>query len=665
VGLLVAIFALQPNSLAQHLGAVATDTVVAQHKVTYIDRQATAAKRHQAMDAVQPAYVNDPHTAQIRTQQATAFFNRAAPIISSQQRVSEKLIAIRHLVPVGLTSTDLQEFASLTPADFQIVRDRSISLLTQAQAWHFDSNQTATTELQLLSTVSSRVTLLQRASIGEVLSTFLAATLSLDSKATAARKKAAAARVAPVTSTIFPGEVIVRRGDMVTPAVMEKLRALGLQHSQVKWQDTLASFLFSGTIVLMLFWYLHSFHGVVPSNPRLLLLIDVSILATVLGAQILAPGHVLLPYFLPVAAAPTFAAVLIAPEACIAIALSMAVLSGWISAGSFELTVYYFLTSAAGVLAIRHIRRVKQFILAGGYIAVFAALTILAFGLVQQNYDIVAMEDFAAAAGFNGLVSASLALGGFALLSEYFGVTTSLQLLELGQPNQPLLRRLMVKAPGTYNHSLIIASMVEHAAEEIGADSLVAKAGAMYHDIGKSVNPHAFIENQLGRGNIHDELRPEESARLIRGHVTQGLRLARQHRLPRVILDAIAEHHGTMTISYFLHRAHEFGTLSSDLSLYSYPGPKPQTRETALIMLADACESAVRSMTDHAPDRIEDMVDRIFRERIELGQLSECPLTLADLEAAREAFLSVLNGLYHPRIEYPEPSESMERGLAQ
>jgi putative nucleotidyltransferase with HDIG domain len=212
--------------------------------------------------------------------------------------------------------------------------------------------------------------------------------------------------------------------------------------------------------------------------------------------------------------------------------------------------------------------------------------------------------------------------------------------------------------------------MVEHAAEEIGADSLIAKLGALYHDVGKTANPHCFVENQLGMGNIHDELRPDESARLIRGHVIQGLRLARQHKLPRVVLNAIAEHHGTMSIAYFLHRAREYSDEPIDISLYTYPGPRPQSKETALIMLADGCESAVRASSDKSGDRIGEIVDRIFQERIDLGQLSECPLTLRDLELARAAFLSVLTGLYHPRIDYPEPTPDVpidirEHGIAR
>jgi putative nucleotidyltransferase with HDIG domain len=222
----------------------------------------------------------------------------------------------------------------------------------------------------------------------------------------------------------------------------------------------------------------------------------------------------------------------------------------------------------------------------------------------------------------------------------------------------------MVKAPGTYNHSLVLASMVERAAEDADANSTVARLGALYHDVGKTANPHCFVENQFGIGNIHDELRPEESARIIRGHVSQGLKLARQFGLPRVVLDAIGEHHGTMSIPYFLHKAREeSGGEPVDPALYSYPGPKPQSKETALLMLADGCESAVRASRDRSSDKIREIVRKIFQERIQQGQLDECPLTLKDLHLAQDAFCSVLNGLYHPRIEYPEPAEPLYEPL--
>jgi putative nucleotidyltransferase with HDIG domain len=633
---------------------------VAQRTTVYVDRSATAARRQQAIQSVPTVFETDTGQARLRRQQAEVFLSRAAPLLQDTIAPLQKLTGLRKLLPPGVSSAPLQAFPTLSVADFRIVRDRTLALLGQAISLPFDSNQLATTEAELLYTLPPRVTLAQRTAIGDLLATLLAPTLVADTSATIAKRQQAAAHVPAVTNTIRSGEVIVRRGDVVTPSIMDELAAIGVLSQRNGWRDLVASLVFTVVIIAMLFWYLYAFHRPVLLRGRLILLIDASILLIVAAARLVTSGHVLLPFFLPVAAAPTFAAVLIAPEAAIGIAFAMSVLTGWIVANSFELTVFYFLSSAAGVLAVRHVRQLKQFVLAGMYIGAVALCISLAFGLVDHSNDFAALREYMGAAIFNGVASATLALGAFALLSEIFGVTTMLHLLELGQPNRPLLRRLMVKAPGTYNHSLIVASMVERAAEEIGADSLAAKLGALYHDVGKTANPHCFVENQLGIGNIHDELRPEESARIIRGHVAQGLRLARQFKLPRVILNAIAEHHGTMTIAYFLHKSREEPSneaVRRDESLYSYPGPKPQSKETALIMLADGCESAVRASHDHSQEGIRATVQSIFEDRIHQGQLDECPLTLGDLDLVRAAFCSVLNGLYHPRIEYQEPIE--------
>jgi putative nucleotidyltransferase with HDIG domain len=458
-------------------------------------------------------------------------------------------------------------------------------------------------------------------------------------------------------STVYAGQVVVRRGDIVTPSVMQQLTALGLQSRHTSVQDVEGAVLFAILIVAVLFWYLGAFYPSTLHNPRFLILIDATVMFGVVGARLMGDNHVLLPYFLPIAAASTFSAALMLPEACVAITFAAAVLAGWIVANSFELTLFYFLTGTAGILSIRRVQHLRQFIWAGCCTFAAAFITLIAFGLVDRVSDPSAVEGYLLASAFNGFVSSALALGAFAVISGFFGVTTGLQLLELSQPSQPVLRRLMVQAPGTYNHSLILASMVEHAAEEIGANSLAAKVGAMYHDIGKSVNPYCFVENQLGMANVHDDMPAVESARIIRGHVTAGLRIARQHRLPGIIRHAIAEHHGTMTIAFFLSKAQrEAPGIPIDQSLFRYAGPKPQSKETALLMLADACESAVRASGDHSASTITEVVNRMFGERIASGQLDECPLTLHDIERAKSAYCAVLNGLYHPRIEYPESS---------
>lgn len=661
VGLLVAVFTVRLNASSLRVGEVAGSTLVAQRTVSYQDRALTQAARKKAESAVVAAYKIDTSTARERRNEARSFLAAIAPVAASNRTAPAKLALMRRMLPSGLAPDALQQIASVGARNFPYVMTKSVALLGQAEAWRFNSTQVPSYEAALLSTIPPRIPAASRTAIGEILATFMYPTQVLDIAATERKQIQAEAAVPPVVSTVFSGQVVVRRGDIVTPSVMAKLAALGLQNRHTQWEDVAGSLFFAVLIVTTLSWYLHAFHPAVAGNVRLVFLLDASILSTVVGARLLAENHILLPFFLPVAAASTFAAALIAPEACVAMTLAMAVLAGWVVASSFELTMYYFLTGTAGILAIRHVRQLKQFIFAGLYIAVFALATELAFGLVDRVYDVAALQGYVLAAAFNGFVSSALALGAFALLSNLFGVTTSLHLLELGQPSHPLLRRLMARAPGTYNHSLILASMVEHAAEEIGANSLAAKLGALYHDIGKSVNPHCFVENQLGMSNIHDDMRAEESARIIRGHVSAGMRMARQHRLPRVVLDAIAEHHGTMTIGYFLHKAQtENPDTPVDLALFSYAGPRPQSKETALLMLADACESAVRASPDHSSAKIEDVVHRIFQDRIESGQLDECPLTLHDIDLIERAFRAVLNGLYHPRVEYPE---AVERGV--
>jgi membrane-associated HD superfamily phosphohydrolase len=314
VGLLVVLSVIDPYASALRAGQVAGETIVAQQRVTYADRAATAARRSQSAAAIQPVYRTDVSLATHRLGEARGFLARASDVLQSAP-ASKRLGDLRALLPPDLPSNALREFAVLSPSDLDVVDRQSLSLLNQAVAWRFESHQLTAIEFGLLSTVPARVTLLQRTAIGEVLATFLAPTLLEDRQATAERRKQAAAAVKPVMETIYQGEVVVRRGDLITPAIMDRLEALGVQSRSVGWQDVTASLLFALVIVVVLFWYLYAFHSDILANRRLLLLLDAGIVLAVLGARLFANGHVILPYFLPVAAISTFAAVLIAPEA--------------------------------------------------------------------------------------------------------------------------------------------------------------------------------------------------------------------------------------------------------------------------------------------------------------------------------------------------------------
>ena len=299
-----------------------------------------------------------------------------------------------------------------------------------------------------------------------------------------------------------------------------------------------------------------------------------------------------------------------------------------------------------------------------------ANIAVVALFTLLGDRDATGLAELSAAGVASAFGSGLAAVGSFLLVGNLFGITTSFQLLELANPSQPLLRKLLLETPGTYHHSLMVGNLAERAAEAIGADPLLARVAAYYHDIGKLDNPLAFIENQSGGENIHDELDPEQSVALLKSHVANGIDIAYKHKLPKPVIAFIPQHHGTALMSFFYAKAKELaveesglrpGTPSAreveaavDERKYRHAGPKPQSKEAAILMLADSVEASVRSLGTPDEVTIRAMVNRIIHERLDDGQFDECDLTLGDLEKIREAFVAQLLGMYHRRIEYPQ-----------
>jgi putative nucleotidyltransferase with HDIG domain len=295
----------------------------------------------------------------------------------------------------------------------------------------------------------------------------------------------------------------------------------------------------------------------------------------------------------------------------------------------------------------------------------FLAAGALVTPLPGPGLDQVLRAAFLAVVACSGV--SFLVLGILPTIERAFGITTALTLAELRDPREPLLRLLQQKAPGTYTHSLQVANLAEAAAESIGADGLLAYAGALYHDIGKTRKPEYFVENQQGEPSRHESLSPSMSHLVIVGHVKDGLELAREHRLPKCLLHFIESHHGTTLVEYFFRRARdeaEKGGKAADVDEtdFRYPGPKPHTREAAVLMLADACESAVRSITDPTPERIETLVHGLVQARLDDGQLDECPLTVAELRTVEESLVRNLASMHHARIAYPSSTIMLAGG---
>jgi putative nucleotidyltransferase with HDIG domain len=346
----------------------------------------------------------------------------------------------------------------------------------------------------------------------------------------------------------------------------------------------------------------------------------------------------------------------------------LAIIGGAVNGQSLEFAAYIFFGGMAGILAVRKGDRLQVFVQAAIAVFIVNALVVSVFSLLGTR-DLQGVLELWLASAVSAAGSAVAAVGTFAVLGSMFGIMTVFQLLELANPSQPLLRRLLVETPGTYHHSLMVGNLAERAAEAIGADPLVTRVAAYYHDVGKLQNPLGFIENQAGGENIHDQLEPEMSAQLLKQHVADGIDIAYKARLPKALIAYIPQHHGTAIMSYFFAKAKEraaapFGGLSTaegakaaatvDERKFRHAGPKPQTREAALIMLADGVEASVRSLSSRDEAAIRAMVSRIIEERIADGQFDECDLTLRDLERIREAFVGQLLGMYHTRIAYPQ-----------
>jgi hypothetical protein len=324
---------------------------------------------------------------------------------------------------------------------------------------------------------------------------------------------------------------------------------------------------------------------------------------------------------------------------------------------ALQMPVAFLLGGFAGIFAVRRAERVNHYAMAGVVVGTLTFAALFAFWLLSPEREGVDLFWILIASGLSGFGCAVITVGATVVLGVIFGVTTRIQLMELSQLSHPLLRELQEKAPGTFHHSVIVGNLAERAADLIGADSLLVRVGCYFHDIGKIAKPEYYIENQIDTANPHDKLQPNVSARLVSEHVRIGLKLTGRYRLPTRVRAFIPEHHGTRLVTYFYRKASAHDP-STDPEKFRYPGPKPQSRETAIVMLADSVEAVVRSSRDRSHERIGELVDGVIAERLTEGQFDECDLTMRDLRVIADSFKTTLRGIYHPRIEYPSPTKA-------
>ncbi len=491
---------------------------------------------------------------------------------------------------------------------------------------------------------------------------FLEPSLRYDAVATE-RDRDAARRAVPTTrATVLQGEAVVRAAQQIGESDLERLRAYEealraegrLQRGGFRLLPTLGSILLNLLILSIFAGLLYLFRTEIYHNFRWVLLQGV-LIGVFAGAGGLIARHGLPVELLPIAFVTLAVAVLWDGRLALVLAAVLTVLLG-VQPPFQEVGAWLplFMGGSAAALSVRAVRRRAQ---TWVFIAIIATAyfgALLTLGVIGGRDAGGILMSWGWAAG-NTVVSAILAMGFLPVFEWFTRITTDQTLLEWADPNRPLLKRLSMEAPGTYAHTINVANLSEAAANAIGANGLLCRVGVYYHDVGKMLKPQYFIENQPSGRNPHDKLKAATSAAIVREHVTEGMRLAREAKLPDVLLDFIPEHHGTQDIAYFLDRARkEAGEEEIRPEDFRYPGPRPQSRETAVVMLADSVESATRTVQDPTPERIRELIDTIVKGKIEAGQLDEAPLTLREIGDIKAQFLKVLGGVYHHRIDYPQ-----------
>jgi len=507
--------------------------------------------------------------------------------------------------------------------------------------------------------------------------THLTPNLVFDSAATSLALAAAVDAVPRTSGFIQENERVVSKHERI--AAETKLKLDSFQRARADRGPTsdapsqvMGTVLHVAIVVMLYGIYLYLFRKKIITSPRRLSLIALLVLLVCVVAYVTREVDVSAPieYLIVVPAASMLLTILFDSRVGFYGTVIMAVLVAGIRGNDYSLALASLVGGALSVYTVRDMKNRTQIFRSLGFIFLGYALSIIALGLERFESAGVIAEQLSFALA-NAIISPVLSYGLLVFLEKSFKVTTDLTLLELAQFNHPLLRLLAEKAPGTYHHSLNMATLAEAGAAAVGANVVLARVGAYFHDIGKIIKPTYFVENQRTVRSRHDKLAPRMSSLIIATHVKDGIALAREYNLPEEVIDFIPMHHGTTRIDFFYKRALDLAKNSDDETKideikeqdYRYPGPKPNTKETGVMMLADAIEAAVRTIEEPTPQRIEDLVNEIVKRRLEEGELDECPLTMGDLTAIKIAFRNVLVGIYHSRVKYPEPEKRRARGL--
>ena len=653
-------FVIRPYSYPLQIGDVAPQDILASKNLSFQSEIQTKEAQSIAEKGISPVYL--PTDTTIARNQIEKLNNTLDYIdivrMDSFGTDVQKIADVQALETLQLDSEVIQNILKTDDASWALIRADALRVLEQVMRNTIRDDRLRDAQRNVPAYVSFSLSENETDIVIGLVTPFIVPNSLYSKELTDEAILQAVQAVNPVISTYLEGEKIVERGQIISPIVYETLQAFELVQP-----NSSPRIIISASILVLLaaaYLILYFKYRQIAELQQLscLLMICILFILFLTGVRLFDPADEFVLYLFPLSAFSLSIAFLYKRDISFGIIPVISIFAAYGMTNSLSLTIYYMLTSLIGVLVLGNGRRIASFFWAGLAVGISGIAVIVSFQLLNSGFDWVEIAPLLGAAFMSGLASAGFTLLFQFLFAQLLGLTTPLRLIDLSRPDHPLLQYLLREIPGTYQHSLQVANLAEQAADVIGADSLLVRVGALYHDAGKAINPTYFIENQMsGMTNPHDNLDPQVSSQIITKHIRDGIYLAKKYRLPVRIQDFIQEHHGTMLTNYqYSIAVQQAGNdpQKVDSDKYRYPGPSPLSKETALLMLADNVEARARAILPKSEEELRELIKKTIEYMNSQGQLSLTDLTLHDLYLIQESFVKTLRNTHHLRLQYPE-----------
>lgn len=683
---------VKPEKLDIELFSVAGKTI--RSPGTVEDKQSTEKKRKEARDQVQAVYTLKNEYTQNRVDLITSIFSAAAEVNDEvkdnkkkqaaeaseeppqiiEPSVSEKVTMLKSkLTPTVSKDLSDQVFSALVQAnneELSIAKDLTVTAINNVMTKRISADEVENAKKRVEEEVkysalseNMRIAAIDLGRYAVIQNEFY------DPSATEELRRQAAESVEPVK--ILQGQIIVEEGKLINQDIYRQLKLVGLLHNEKSFKPFIGLVVLISIILTSLYCYFYQMKSLPEKRQNFLLLFGMIFILSIFLLKILSMLQVFnysaIGYLFPAALAGMMIKILIDEKLAIMTSIILAVCGsvlfneGVSGTLNFSEGIYILFSALGGILFLSNQNQRSKILQAGIFSAVVNLLTVLALMyLPNGQYSGLEYGYYFITALVSGIASAVLTIGLLPFFEASFGILSTIRMIELSNPNHPLLRKILMEAPGTYHHSVMVANLAESACEAIGANGLLARVGSYYHDIGKTRRPNFFIENQIHHDNPHDRLPPDKSASIIIAHVTDGSNMLKKCHMPKEIIEIAEQHHGTTLLKFFYHKA-----LQADPDVreddFRYPGPKAQSKESAVVGIADSVEAAVRSLSQPTPELIESLVKKIVADRLQDGQLNECDLTMKEIETVTFTLCETLKGIFHSRIEYPELTKKVKQ----